>query len=524
MTTENTADPSAPDTIVLIHGLWVTPRSWEHWIEHYEGKGYRVLAPAYPGLEVEVEALNEDPSPIEALTIPEVVEHYEGIISELEKPPILIGHSMGGLIVQILLDHGYGAVGVAIDSVPPEGVRNVPLAQTRAAFPVLRNPANRHRAVGFTPEQFHYAFADTLSREESGKVYERYHIPAPGSFIWSAVLANFQPGMQAGYVNYDNDERAPLLLIAGAEDHLQPASVNESNFKHYRNSSAVTDYHEFPGRSHYTVGQDGWEEVADYALEWAKEHATTSSSAPLSTPEGPGSVSGAPNLPEGFTDTFTSRYIDTGELRLHAVIGGEGPPLLLVHGWPQNWYAWRLMMPALARDFEVIAVDQRGIGLTDKPHDGYDTGTLARDLVALMDALGHERFAVVGHNTGLIISYALAADHPDRVERLVLVEVPGPPGVPPAPPLFIPEWLNNRLWHIPFNRVDGFAEQLVSGREDIFYGYEFDIQAGSGKLPADLIDYYVQLYSDPDGLRATFGFYRAWETTVAQNEQRKTQL
>jgi pimeloyl-ACP methyl ester carboxylesterase len=275
VTAENTADPSAPDTILLIHGLWVTPRSWEHWIEHYEGRGYRVVAPAYPGLEVEVEALNEDPSPIEALTIPGVVEHYEGIIGELEKPPILIGHSMGGLIVQILLDHGYGAVGVAIDSAPPEGVRRTPLAQTRAVFPVLRNPANRHRAVGFTPQQFHYAFTNTLSREDSEKVYERYHIPAPGSFVWMAVLANFQPGMQAGYVNYKNDQRAPLLLIAGGEDHVVPASITESNFKHYRNSGAVTDYHEYPGRSHYTVGQDGWEEVADYALEWAKEHATT---------------------------------------------------------------------------------------------------------------------------------------------------------------------------------------------------------------------------------------------------------
>ena len=107
------------------------------------------------------------------------------------------------------------------------------------------------------------------------KWVERYHIPAPGSFVWAAVLANFQPGMQEGYVNYDNDERAPLLLIAGGEDHVVPASVSESNFKHYRNSSAVTDYHEFPGRSHYTVGQDGWEEVADYALEWAQDHATT---------------------------------------------------------------------------------------------------------------------------------------------------------------------------------------------------------------------------------------------------------
>src|ERR687889_1594856 len=137
MTTENTADPSAPDTIVLIHGLWVTPRSWEHWIELYEDRGYRVLAPAYPGFEVEVEALNEDPSPIEALTIPAVVEHLESIVGELERAPIIMGHSAGGLFTQILLDHGYGAAGVAIDSVPAEGIKVVPVSQIRALFPIL---------------------------------------------------------------------------------------------------------------------------------------------------------------------------------------------------------------------------------------------------------------------------------------------------------------------------------------------------------------------------------------------------
>jgi pimeloyl-ACP methyl ester carboxylesterase len=247
----------------------------------------------------------------------------------------------------------------------------------------------------------------------------------------------------------------------------------------------------------------------------------SSSSTPLSTPEGPGSVSGAPNLPEGFTDTFTSRYIDTGGLRQHAVIGGEGPPLLLVHGWPETWYAWRLVMPALARDFQVIAVDQRGIGLTDKPQDGYDTGTLAGDLVALMEALGHQRFAVVGHDTGYFIGYALAADHRDRVDRVVLAEVPGPPGVVPSPPLFVPEPLNNRLWHIPFNRVDKVPEELVRGREDIFFGYEFAIQGGK-PLPDDALRYYFSVFSDPDVLRGSFGFYRAWDTTLAQNEQRKT--
>ena len=270
MTAENTA---APDTIVLIHGLWVTPRSWQHWIEHYENKGYRVLAPAYPGFEVEVEALNEDPSPIEALTIPGVVEHLENIVGELENPPIIMGHSAGGLFTQILLDHGYGAAGVAIDSAPAEGVRVTPVSQIRVFFPILRNPANRHKAVGFTKEQFHYAFANTLSREDSDEVYERYHIPAPGSFVWAGPLANFTPGHQDTYVNFRNEERAPLLFIAGGEDNLMPPAVNQSNVKHYRHTKSITDYKEFPGRSHYTVGEDGWEEVADYALEWAIEHA-----------------------------------------------------------------------------------------------------------------------------------------------------------------------------------------------------------------------------------------------------------
>ena len=273
MTTENTTDPAATDTIVLIHGLWVTPRSWEKWVEHYESKGYRVLAPAYPGLEVEVEALREDPSPIEALRVPAIVEHLENIVGELDSPPIIMGHSMGGLLTQILLDHGYGAAGVAIDSVPAEGIKVVPVSQIRSVFPVLRNPANRMKAVGFTPEQFHYAFANTLSEEESQEVYDRYHIPAPGRLVWGGVLANFTPGHQDTYVDFRNEDRAPLLFIAGEEDNLMPPAVNQSNVKHYRHTKSLTDYKEFPGRSHYIVGQEGWEEVADYALEWAVENA-----------------------------------------------------------------------------------------------------------------------------------------------------------------------------------------------------------------------------------------------------------
>jgi len=249
----------------------------------------------------------------------------------------------------------------------------------------------------------------------------------------------------------------------------------------------------------------------------------SSSASSLPVPEGPLSASGAPNLPARFTDTFSSRYVDIGELRLHAVIGGDGPPLLLVHGWPETWYAWRMLMPALARDFEVIAVDQRGIGLSDKPADGYDTGTIAADLVALMDALGHQRFALYGTDTGMPIAYAVAADHPDRIVRLAVSEAPLP-GVTPSPPLFLPPVLNARLWHLAFNQLPADVnEALVRGREEIFFGAEFDASAGSKKLPDDTVSYYIDLLaSDPDALRGGFEFYRAINTTIAQNEQRKT--
>ena len=178
----------------------------------------------------------------------------------------------------------------------------------------------------------------------------------------------------------------------------------------------------------------------------------SSTSTGIATPQGPGSVTGAPDLPAGFAGTFASHFVDTDGLRQHVVIGGDGPPLLLVHGWPQTWYYWRLVMPALAREFQVIAPDQRGIGLTAKPEDGYDTGALAGDLAALLDALGHERFAVVGVDTGMAIAYALAADHPGRVVRLAVGEAPLP-GVSPPTPLILPPQVVDRLWHIPFNQL-----------------------------------------------------------------------
>ncbi|HEV8282303.1 MAG TPA: alpha/beta hydrolase [Candidatus Limnocylindrales bacterium] len=237
--------------------------------------------------------------------------------------------------------------------------------------------------------------------------------------------------------------------------------------------------------------------------------------------EGPGSVTGAPNLPEGFTDTFTSRYIETNDVRLHAVIGGDGPPLLLIHGWPGSWYYWRLVMPALARDFEVIAVDQRGIGLSDKPENGYDAGTLASDLVGLMDALDYEEFAVVGVDTGLLIGYALAADHPDQVVRVALGEAPLP-GITPPAPLILPDQLVDRLYHIPFNQLRETNEKLVRGREDIFFRAEFNASAGTHKLPPETITYYVEgLASSPEALHGSFQMYRAFGATATQNAERK---
>jgi pimeloyl-ACP methyl ester carboxylesterase len=270
---EQTAE-FTPDTVVLVHGLWMTPRSWENWVAHFEAKGYRVLTPGYPGFEIEVEALRENPEVIAQQKVPNIVEHIGGIIEKLDTPPVIMGHSFGGTITQLLLDRGYGCSAAVIDSAPTEGVRVSPPSQAKSLFPILKNPTNRHRAVGFTPEEFHYAFTNTLSREESDKVHERYHIPAPGSFVWDfGLIANFKPGHQETWVDYKNDTRAPLLFIAGGADHIMPASVNKSNAKHYKKSAALTEFHEFPGRSHWTCAEPGWEEVADMALSWAVVHA-----------------------------------------------------------------------------------------------------------------------------------------------------------------------------------------------------------------------------------------------------------
>ena len=265
-------DHPAPDTIVLVHGFWVTPRSWEHWIAHFEGKGFNVIAPGYPGFEVEVEALRADPTPIVDLRVPELIAKYEAAIDVLDSPPIIMGHSAGGAFTQILLDHGKGVAGVAFNSAPTEGVPVAPFSQIRSTWPILKNPANHDKAIGFTLDQWKYAFTNGLSDELSEATYDRYHIPASGRILWDSVTANLLPGHQDTWVDYKNADRAPLLFVSGTEDHIMPPAVQKSNAKHYKGEGTITERIEFEG-PHLMIAADGWERIADAGLEWALEHA-----------------------------------------------------------------------------------------------------------------------------------------------------------------------------------------------------------------------------------------------------------
>ena len=259
---------TGPNTIVLIHGFWVTPRSWEHWKTHYEAKGFTVLTPAYPGFDVEVEALRADPTPIEQLEVSDIIGMLEELIGGLDRPPIIMGHSAGGAFTQILLDHGHGAAGVVINSAPTEGVKVIPLSQIRSSYPVLKNPANRHRAVGLTAEQWYDIFANTFGEERSRELYERYHIPASGKIFWGSALANIHPGKDDTYVDYHNDARPPLLFISGRQDPLFPPKVGHSNAKHYKAANTVTEIVEYDG-PHLLPAIPEWEALADFALDWA---------------------------------------------------------------------------------------------------------------------------------------------------------------------------------------------------------------------------------------------------------------
>jgi pimeloyl-ACP methyl ester carboxylesterase len=264
---------SIKPTIVLVHGLWLTPRSWEGWIDRYQRVGYNVLAPSWPGLEGEVEAIRKDPSALKGLKLKTVVDHYERIIRKLDAQPIIMGHSFGGLIVQMLVDRGLGSAGILVDSAQTAGIPVLPFSTIRVTLPILGNPFSYNSATALTPKQFNFAFTNELNAAESKKVYDRYQIPAANRILWDAALALLNPNASSK-VDYRKIDRAPLLFIAGSNDHIVPPAVNKANVRRYvKNSSAVTDYREFPNRTHHTVGQKGWEEVADFAIQWANSHA-----------------------------------------------------------------------------------------------------------------------------------------------------------------------------------------------------------------------------------------------------------
>ena len=257
------------NNVVLIHGLWMTPLSLEYWANHYTERGYSVYAPSWPGMERDVRALRRAPESYADIGFKQIVDHYEKLVIDLEHAPILIGHSFGGLVVQALLDRGLGCCGVAIASAPIKGIWTLPYSTMRVVTPQLLT-MHSHRCAALTPAQFHYAFMNTSSREESFHVFQRYAVPGPDRVLLQTELANFNPFAETA-VNTRRNNRAPLLLIAGSEDHLIPPRIVKANHSAYRNSTAVTEYKEFSGRTHFVIGQSGWEEVANFSLDWARD-------------------------------------------------------------------------------------------------------------------------------------------------------------------------------------------------------------------------------------------------------------
>jgi pimeloyl-ACP methyl ester carboxylesterase len=231
-----------------------------------------VHAPSWPGLESDVEAIRADPSPLEKVTISTIVDHYDTFIRGLDQAPIIIGHSFGGLFMQLLVDRGLGAAGVGVSAAQPRGVAKLPLSTIKSGSRILRNPLNRGRAVKYTLADFHYTMTNTLSVEESIPYYERYSIPGAGRILFEGAAAQLNP-RSAAKVDFARTDRAPMLFIANGRDHVVPTSVTKAiHDKYQKKSSARIDYVEYPDRPHLP-GVPGWEEVADHALEWALTNA-----------------------------------------------------------------------------------------------------------------------------------------------------------------------------------------------------------------------------------------------------------
>jgi pimeloyl-ACP methyl ester carboxylesterase len=263
--------------VVLIHGLWLHASSWQPWIEFLEQAGFAPTAPGWPGVPGTVEEARAHPELIADHGIDDVVEHYRAIIAGLPAAPILVGHSFGGMIAEKLLGLDLARAAVAIDAAQIKGVLPLPLSSLRATLPVFKNPANRHRAVSLTADQFRYAFGNAISEDESNDLYDRWTIPAPGKPLFEAATANFTHDSPDA-VDTRNDGRGPLLLVMGGRDHTVPEAITKSTLKQYRHSPAVTELVEFPDRGHSLTIDSGWRDVAVRVLDWLAEQGLRASS------------------------------------------------------------------------------------------------------------------------------------------------------------------------------------------------------------------------------------------------------
>jgi pimeloyl-ACP methyl ester carboxylesterase len=253
--------------VVFIHGLWISHTAWQPWIEHFAAQGHHAIARAWPGEFATVEETRRRGAEQAGFGIDELTDHFAQFLAEFDTPPVVIGHSFGGLIAQKLLGQNKAAAAIAIDPAPIKGVKPLPFAQLRSAFPVLGNPLNRARARGLTEAQWRYGFGNALTVEESNILWEQWSIPSPGKPLFEAATANFSPNSPAK-VDIANSTRGPLLITGGTADHTVPFVSAKATHGLYKKSTAVTDFHEFEGRGHSLTIDHGWREVADTALAW----------------------------------------------------------------------------------------------------------------------------------------------------------------------------------------------------------------------------------------------------------------